>query len=226
MYTIIKEKSINQIERELDERLIQELRIKLDKEQSEEQFAEVVESGLTIARIQSEKNKKKYFSFQQWTIIISALNTLFSILITVEEQKSIEIIKYFIKEQWAQQVYFGVKFLGILLPVIVTSLLALQKLKKYDETWMRHSKRYNRLRCETINYLNDIHYAEEVDHIQMNEAKESSCEQEEASSVESESEPCINNQLASKKTKEYKENIMKILKENHEKFCTNMQKSK
>lgn len=36
MYTIVKEKSINQIERELDERLIQELRIKLDKEQSEE----------------------------------------------------------------------------------------------------------------------------------------------------------------------------------------------
>ena len=130
---------------EFEDLLIEKLKTKLNTASYNESDGDLIRALLEEVRLKKDSNKRKHFGMQMAIIFLTASMSVVNALILL---KTPEID------------FLGV--LSIVIPALITALLAVQNVKKYQETWLRHQRTYFKYQTETMKYLYRLDKYEEV----------------------------------------------------------------
>lgn len=117
---------------EFENLLTEMLKSKLNNNKS----GELIETLLEEVKMKKDSNKRKHFGMQILIIFLTA---------------SMSVVNALILLKTPQADFLSI--LSIVIPALSTALLAIQSLKKYQETWLRHQKTYFKYQAETMKYL-------------------------------------------------------------------------
>lgn len=144
-----KEKKEEIIETKSAEKIKEKLIKKIDEDGGDKDFVDTLMEVLNKEKSGADKSKKEYFRTEDLVIGISMLS---SIVAGISE---IDVTAWLLGVPNGVKIWIDILFtvLPVILPAVVTMLVAYRGIKKSYETWIRHRKYSTEMEILINNYL-------------------------------------------------------------------------
>lgn len=137
------------IEMKLNEKIEEKLIKKIDEAGGDKDFVDTIMEILNVEKNSADKSKKEYFRTEDLVIGISMLS---SIVAGISE---IDVTAWLLGTPNSVKIWTDILLtvLPVILPAVVTMLVAYRGIKKSYETWIRHRKYSMEMEILINNYL-------------------------------------------------------------------------